>query len=181
MNISINKECRVKKRAKMSYKMFQPLNHASKLPHIDFMRIKQGIIIIWKIDGQARGPPNTEQPIVAKNKKKPNKNSNCDIMGRILINQKHNSMIDVDVYLSQLNLWHEMYVVDTSLLNTPYCKKTDLDRGGIGSDVPLMDGPIKIIISFNKAFVRTPQETIMGIHDNDKYVPDIPSDILIES
>lgn len=48
-------------------------------------------------------------------KKKPKKDGNCWIIGvsshisGVLINQKRDSMVNIDVHLSQLNPWHEMY------------------------------------------------------------------------
>lgn len=41
----------LEKKAKMSYRMVQHLTHTFELPHIDFKKIKQGVIIERKIDG----------------------------------------------------------------------------------------------------------------------------------
>lgn len=48
----------------MSYKMVQHLTHASELPHMDFMRLKQGVVSEGKVDDQVGDPPNIEQQTV---------------------------------------------------------------------------------------------------------------------
>lgn len=58
-----------KKHTNMSYKMVQHLSHTSDLPHMNFMRLKQGVVIKGMVDGQAGGPHNIEQPIVVQKKK----------------------------------------------------------------------------------------------------------------
>lgn len=59
----------LEKQSKRSYKMVQYITHTSDLPYMDFMRIKQRVVIKGKVDGQDGGPLNIEQPIVVQKKK----------------------------------------------------------------------------------------------------------------
>lgn len=115
---------------------------------MDFLRLMQGVIIEWKVYGQAGGPPNFEQPTVVQKKVKKNSDYSTILPIRVpshifgvLINQKHDIMIgeaDIGVPLSQLNLSHKMYVLDIALHNILHVDKSDLDAGGNVIDVPLI-------------------------------------------
>lgn len=48
--------------------MVQHLTHTSNLLQVDFMRLKQEVVIEGNADGLAGGPPNIEQPIVFQKK-----------------------------------------------------------------------------------------------------------------
>lgn len=57
-----------KKKIKMLHKMVQHLSHTSNLPHMDYIRLRQGFVIEGKVDSQSGGPPNFKQPVMVQMK-----------------------------------------------------------------------------------------------------------------
>lgn len=108
--------------------MFQHLTHTSKLPLMDFMRLMRGVVIKGMVDGQARGPPNIEQPTMVQ-KKKLNKISDYGInshigvpshISRIFTTQKHDVVFgetNIGVPPSLLNLSYNIYVPNIAFHN----------------------------------------------------------------
>lgn len=124
------------------------------------IRLKYGVVIEGKTDGQARGPPNIKQPtVVQKKKKKLKKNNDYGIILPIripyhtigvVINQKYDivfgeagTSVTFSVLKSSYNLYVKKYVIGISLHNIPRVDKFDLVVGGNVTDVPLMHGPMR--------------------------------------
>lgn len=122
---------------------------------MEFMRLLQKVIIEGKDDGQAEGPPNIEQPIVA-HKKKLKKIIDYDkilpigvpshIYG-VLINKKYDIVFaeaGIGGPLSVLSFGYRLYVKkhapDIALHNIPYFEKYDITAGGNVFNVPPIYG-----------------------------------------
>lgn len=138
---NIYEVCQLEKQTKMSYKMIQHLTHASELPRMNFIRLKQEVVIEGKTDGQVGGLPNNEHPTVVQKKKLKKKNDYDIILPigvtshifRVLINQNHDIVlgeVGIGVPLSRLNLSNKMCVLDISLCDILRVDKTDLVAGG---------------------------------------------------
>lgn len=120
----------------MSFKVVQHLTHTSNLPYMDFMRLKQGVVIERKVNDQAGGPLNIEQPVVVL-KEELKKNRNYDIPSHMLgslFNQKHVCVFGktvTGVTLDILKSNHKKFILDISLHKFPQADETDLVTGGI--------------------------------------------------
>lgn len=136
-------------KTKMLHKMVQHITHTSDLPHMDTMRLKQGVVIEGKTDGQAGGPPNIKQLVVVQ-KKEFNRNYGIPSqMYGVLFNQKHDNVfgkigigVTLNILKSSHRLFDKKYVLNIVVLSFPQVDKTDLVTGGIVIKVPLMYVPM---------------------------------------
>lgn len=68
LKIEGSKICDDGMKSKWSYKMIQHLTNSFKLPLMNFMRFMQEVDNEGNVDGQVRGIPNIEQPMVVQKK-----------------------------------------------------------------------------------------------------------------